>query len=91
MYTDMISGERCLEVGYPLSVASNKRMIEGEDVICDVLVRVDGYLADLTRTKHLGTRTAKQRDIYLAVKEAENAAIRQIRPGILRVRNRLRC
>ena len=82
MYTDMISGEKCLEIGYPLAVASSKRMLEGDDVVCDVLVRMDGYLGDLTRTKHLGARTSKQSDIYLAVKEAEKAAIEQVRPGV---------
>jgi Xaa-Pro dipeptidase len=82
-YTDLISGDKCLGIGYPLAVASTKKLADGEDVICDVLVRMDGYYGDLTRTKHLGVRTSKQEDIYLAVKDAERAVINRVKPGVL--------
>lgn len=82
VYADLISGEKCLGVGSPVEVASIRRLASGDDIIADVLPKVDGYWADLTRTKHLGVRSSKRVELYAAVGEAQRAATDKVAPGV---------
>ena len=47
----------------------------------DYGIVLDGYCSDMTRTVHLGKASAEARALYVAVLEAQLAAISAVRPG----------
>ena len=51
-------------------------------VVCDFGVILAGYCSDMTRTVHVNTSGAKARHIYSAVREAQQAAVEAVRPGV---------
>jgi Xaa-Pro aminopeptidase len=54
----------------------------GEPIILDVGVRLDTYRSDMTRTVFLGNPTLEFKNVYRTVRQAQLAALREIRPGI---------
>lgn len=66
----------------PHGIATNRVIQAGEPVMFDLGTVVDGYLADLTRTIHLGPGSEEFREIYRIVGEAQQAAEEAIRPGM---------
>lgn len=80
--------------GYPSIVGSgpfstilhydknSRRMETGDVVVVDVGAEYSGYSADVTRTYPVsGKFTARQREIYQIVLDAQKAAIAEVRPG----------
>jgi Xaa-Pro aminopeptidase len=51
-------------------------------VVLDWGVKLSGYCSDQTRTVHVGTPDADTRSQYTAVREAQQAAIEAVRPGV---------
>jgi Xaa-Pro aminopeptidase len=51
-------------------------------VVCDFGVILAGYCSDMTRTVHVGKPGTKARDLYQAVRDAQQAASEAVRPGI---------
>jgi Xaa-Pro aminopeptidase len=66
----------------PHGIASERVIGAGEPVMFDLGTVVDGYLADLTRTIHLGTASHEFRHMYDVVHEALQRAEDGIRPGM---------
>jgi Xaa-Pro aminopeptidase len=66
----------------PHGIASDREIGAGEPVMFDLGTVVDGYLADLTRTIHLGPPSEEFRRIYEIVGEAQRRAEEAIRPGV---------
>jgi len=59
------------------------RKVSAKDVVLmDVGAVYNGYYADLTRTVFVGGATEKQREIYRVVAEAQEAAIKAVKPNI---------
>lgn len=54
----------------------------GEPVVIDIGAIVDGYCSDLTRTIYWGAASEKFRTIYRIVRQAQEAAIAALRPGV---------
>lgn len=54
----------------------------GEPTVLDFGGVYDGYCVDLTRTVQLGAVSERQARLYAAVREAQEAAIRAVRPGV---------
>lgn len=50
-------------------------------VVCDFGVILAGYCSDMTRTLHVGSPTRQMREGYIAVLEAQQAAISAVNPG----------
>jgi len=50
-------------------------------VVCDFGVILAGYCSDMTRTVHVGRPQADARQLYEAVREAQQAALDTVRPG----------
>jgi len=50
-------------------------------VVCDFGVILAGYCSDMTRTVFVGRIPAKARQMYEAVREAQQAAVEAVRPG----------
>ena len=51
-------------------------------VVCDFGVILAGYCSDMTRTVHVNAASTKARHIYSAVREAQQAAVEAVRPGV---------
>lgn len=66
----------------PHGVASDRRLEPGDAIVLDFGCVHKGYCSDLTRTVFLGNPSDRQRQVYEAVKEAQLAALRGIRPGM---------
>jgi len=66
---------------YPHHITSQKKLRNHEPVLIDMGVDFSGYKSDLTRTFFLGKITFLFRKVYNTVKEAQERAFRQIKPG----------
>jgi Xaa-Pro aminopeptidase len=66
----------------PHAVPTERRLQSGEPIVLDVGVKLKGYCSDMTRTVFLGEPLSEFRKIYKTVREAQLAAIAEIRPGI---------
>jgi Xaa-Pro aminopeptidase len=51
-------------------------------VVCDFGVILAGYCSDMTRTVHVGRPSDDERAGYVAVQEAQQAAVAAIKPGV---------
>jgi Xaa-Pro aminopeptidase len=51
-------------------------------VVCDFGVILSGYCSDMTRTVYVGRASAEARKVYQAVKQAQQAGVDAVRPGI---------
>ncbi len=61
----------------------DRRIEDGDIVLLDVAGQYSGYAADITRTIPAnGKFTARQREIYEIVLEAQNAALQALKPGM---------
>ncbi|MBC7809991.1 MAG: aminopeptidase P family protein [Burkholderiales bacterium] len=66
----------------PHYMANNQTIQDGDLVLIDGGVSVNGYSSDITRTFPAnGKFTPRQRELYAIVLEAENAAIATMKPG----------
>jgi Xaa-Pro aminopeptidase len=82
------------EMSFPTIVASGARsalphgratqqaVAPGGFVVCDFGVILAGYCSDQTRTVWVGAASKPARDAYEAVREAQEAAIAAVRPGV---------
>lgn len=77
--TIIASGERG---ALPHGKASEKRIKKGELVVVDMGALLNGYNSDETRTFVTGRPTAKQKEVYQVVRDAQAAGIESIRPGV---------
>jgi Xaa-Pro aminopeptidase len=66
----------------PHGTASERVIGDNELVTVDFGARVNGYHSDMTRTVAVGDPSGELRRLYRAVLEAEEAAVRAIRPGV---------
>jgi Xaa-Pro aminopeptidase len=64
----------------PHAVPTDRRLREGEPIILDMGARVDGYCSDMTRTIFIGEPSPWFKIIYKTVRQAQLAALREIRP-----------
>jgi len=66
----------------PHGMASEKELQPGDLVVMDFGCVYHGYCSDMTRTAVVGEPSDKQREIYDIVLEAQESAIRMIKPGV---------
>jgi len=62
--------------------APSQDLLKNGTVLMDFGCVFSGYNSDMTRTIFLGKATAKQKEIYNIVLEAQQTAIESIRPGV---------
>ncbi|MCL2056810.1 MAG: aminopeptidase P family protein [Oscillospiraceae bacterium] len=65
----------------PHAVPGGRKIGEGGFIIFDFGCTVNGYRSDMTRTVAVGGVTAKQREAYEIVLEAQLAALDAVKPG----------
>lgn len=73
------SGERG---AMPHGIATDKELSRGDLVTMDFGAVFDSYATDMTRTVCLGEPDSRQREIYEIVRQAQEAAVLGIRPGM---------
>lgn len=66
----------------PHGSASMRVMQDGELVTVDMGARLNGYHSDMTRTVAIGTPSEEMRRVYNAVLEAEESAVKAVKPGV---------
>ncbi len=66
----------------PHGSASERVIQDGELVTVDMGASLNGYNSDMTRTVAVGTPSEEMRRVYNAVLEAEEAAVRAVKPGV---------
>jgi Xaa-Pro aminopeptidase len=66
----------------PHGVPTDRILREGEPIILDLGVKLNGYCSDMTRTVFLGDPPAEFKEIYGVVRSAQAAALEAILPGI---------
>jgi Xaa-Pro aminopeptidase len=67
----------------PHARATERVIQAGEPVVMDLGAVVDGYCSDLTRTVVLGKADGRYLQVYDVVLQAQQAAFRGIRPGMI--------
>jgi Xaa-Pro aminopeptidase len=67
----------------PHGVPSNYAVHSGDFVLMDFGAVVDGYHSDMTRTICVGTPTAKMREVYNVVLNAQTVALDNVQVGML--------
>lgn len=66
----------------PHAVPTDRPISEGETIIIDMGMRLNGYCSDMTRTLWLGRPNAKFKKVYRTVRKAQLAAIASLRAGL---------
>lgn len=66
----------------PHGTASDKVIEDGDLVTVDFGANLNGYNSDMTRTVAVGQPSEEMKRIYNAVLEAEEAAVKAVRPGL---------
>jgi Xaa-Pro aminopeptidase len=77
--TIIASGSRS---ALPHGRASEHAIAPGGFVVCDFGVILAGYCSDQTRTVWVGPRSEKARSAYDAVRQAQQAALNAVKPGV---------
>lgn len=71
-----------LHSAMPHAVPTDKVLREGDFLTMDFGCRYQGYCSDMTRTVVIGRADEKQRNVYETVRQAQQAALDGIRPGM---------
>lgn len=66
----------------PHASPGRRKIKRGDFLIIDMGVYYKGYASDMTRTLVIGKPSQKQKKVYLAVREAQESAIKKAKPGI---------
>jgi len=69
---------------YPHHITSDRKLKATEAVVIDMGVDVKGYKSDLTRTFFLGKMTSLAQKVYATVRQAQEAAIKELKPNVFR-------
>jgi Xaa-Pro aminopeptidase len=67
----------------PHAVPTDRPIKEGETVIIDMGLKLNGYCSDMTRTVVLGKPDKRIKEIIRLTRKAQRAALKTIRAGIL--------
>jgi Xaa-Pro aminopeptidase len=82
VYPQVSSGANAHRAWRPVVTTGNRRMKNGEISLLELAVCVNGFWADVTRVKAVGRPSSLQKEIFAAVKNAQQAALKSIRPGV---------
>ena len=66
----------------PHAEPTDRRIAEGEVVVLDFGVRIEGYHSDMTRTLFAGQVDDRGRELYELVLRAQVAGLEMVRPGV---------
>jgi Xaa-Pro dipeptidase len=66
---------------YPHGSVQPQKLREGDLVLMDDGCSVEGYKSDVTRTAIFGNPTARQREVWILERKAQDAALAAAKPG----------
>lgn len=66
----------------PHGIPGDRKIQQGDFILFDLGVEYNGYCSDITRTVAFGEPSDAQREIYETVKQAEQAAVDLVKPGV---------
>jgi Xaa-Pro dipeptidase len=66
----------------PHNPTGERRLQEGDNIVADSVIVVNGFNNDLTRTYAVGEPSPRARQAYRAVRKAQAAAFEAARPGV---------
>ncbi|MFH0795525.1 MAG: Xaa-Pro peptidase family protein [Candidatus Omnitrophota bacterium] len=66
----------------PCVITTNRVIQEGDLVLIELGVVADGFWADVTRTRVAGKASARQKEVFRVILEAQQAAKDKIHPGV---------
>jgi Xaa-Pro dipeptidase len=66
----------------PHNPTGERALQEGDNLVVDSVIKLEGFHNDLTRTFAIGAPSAKAKKAYQAVRRAQAAAIEAARPGV---------
>lgn len=72
-----------LNTAYPHARPTDRRVANGDLVLLDFGGVLEGYCVDLTRMAGAGRVNAEAQSLYRAVREAQDASIAAVTPGVL--------
>jgi Xaa-Pro aminopeptidase len=82
-FAQVAVGSEETAVGYrPNEVSTTRRLKSGDIALLELGVVVDGFWADRTRVRAAGQPTDEQVKIFNVVKAAQEAAVKEIGPGV---------
>ena len=82
VYPQISSGPNAHRAWRPVVTTGPRRLKAGELALLELAVCVDGFWADVTRVKAAGQPSRAQERAFAAVRSAQAAAVRSIRPGV---------
>lgn len=82
VYPQVSSGPNAHRAWRPVVSTGKRRLKQGEIAVLELAVCVDGFWADVTRVKVAGKPSAVQKEAFAAVKAAQAAALKCIKPGV---------
>jgi len=82
-WVQISSGTRTADAWFVGMISSSRKIQEGEFVMLEMGVVVDGYWADLTRTTVVGEPNEQQQKMFDVVKRAQAAGIQTVRDGVM--------
>lgn len=66
----------------PHGKPGDRKIQKGDFVLFDLGVIYEGYCSDITRTVSFGKPSDAQKDVYETVRQAEQAAVDAVKPGV---------
>lgn len=66
----------------PHHITGDREIHEGDALVLDFGGTLDGYMADTTRTVHVGTPSDEFVHVYEVVRQAQDAAVQAVQPGV---------
>jgi Xaa-Pro dipeptidase len=79
----VMSGIRTAKAGLPFSLSEKRKIEEGDLVLLEMGVSVDGYWSDISRTVVAGSKNDRQDEIISLLSKAREEGINLLKPGIL--------
>lgn len=77
--TTVLAGSKAAS---PHGKTGDRKLQNGDLVLFDLGVVHKGYCSDITRTLALGEPSAEQKEVYEIVRQAEEAALNAVKPGV---------
>lgn len=81
-WVQISSGVKTADAWFVGMISSSRKVQEGEFVMLEMGMVVDGYWADLTRTTVVGEPNEQQQKMFDVVKRAQAAGIQTVRDGV---------
>ena len=82
VYPQVSTGPNTYRAWRPIVTTGKRKLTKGEIALLELGVCVDGLWADVTRIKIAGRPSAIQSEAFKAVKAAQAAAVKCIKPGV---------